>query len=453
MVPKLTRGGIASILLGLDGTGISFTKIKIGSGALPENYTTLTDLVTPLYTVGLSSYEREDDYVELKGTFTNANVVNAFEWKEVGIYCANPNSTQQNPLPDILYAYGHCDMEGEDTSSATVPKNGVEIFEVQLEYRIYVGEVDDITASLSDSSVYATASDLNDHTNNKNNPHSVTKAQLGLGNVENVSVNNMKPTFTVASTLATISAGDKFSVIVGKVAKAITDLINHIGNKNNPHGITLAQLGAAASSHNHDASNINAGTLGVARGGTGKSSVTSGALLKGNGTSAMSEVTGTGALHATTSGSPTFGTLPLSCGGTGMTSSPSMLTNLGSTTAANVMASSPRPGVTGTLPVGNGGTGQTNLDNVTVGKAKQLNTARKLKVALGSTTDVTFSGASDVTNIPVGGILPQELGGTGTNTLAPAPNTWGVRNTYASTSGLTAGTGNLTTGVIWLQYI
>jgi len=51
------------------------------------------------------------------------------------------------------------------------------------------------------------------------------------------------------------------------------------------------------------------------------------------------------------------------------------------------------------------------------------------------------------------GILPQERGGTGASTLAPAPDTWGVRNTYASTSGLAAGTGNLTTGVIWLQYL
>jgi hypothetical protein len=36
-----------------------------------------------------------------------------------------------------------------------------------------------------------------------------------------------------------------------------------------------------------------------------------------------------------------------------------MLTNLGSTSAANVMQASPRPGVTGALPIANGGTGAT----------------------------------------------------------------------------------------------
>lgn len=46
--------------------------------------------------------------------------------------------------------------------------------------------------------------------------------------------------------------------------------------------------------------------------------------------------------------------------GTGITSNPSMLVNLGSTSAASVFQASPRPGVTGTLGVGNGGTGVTS---------------------------------------------------------------------------------------------
>lgn len=58
----------------------------------------------------------------------------------------------------------------------------------------------------------------------------------------------------------------------------------------------------------------------------------------------------------------TSGTLPTSRGGTGITTNPSMLINLGSTSAASVFATSPRPGVTGTLPVARGGTGVTSLE-------------------------------------------------------------------------------------------
>lgn len=50
-------------------------------------------------------------------------------------------------------------------------------------------------------------------------------------------------------------------------------------------------------------------------------------------------------------------TLGVADGGTGITSNPSMLTNLASTTAANVFQASPRPGVTGILGMANGGTG------------------------------------------------------------------------------------------------
>jgi hypothetical protein len=53
------------------------------------------------------------------------------------------------------------------------------------------------------------------------------------------------------------------------------------------------------------------------------------------------------------------GTLGVTHGGTGLTSAPSMLTNLASTSAASPFAASPRPGVTGTLPIGSGGTGAT----------------------------------------------------------------------------------------------
>lgn len=70
--------------------------------------------------------------------------------------------------------------------------------------------------------------------------------------------------------------------------------------------------GKAASSHNHSTSNITSGTLRVARGGTG------------------------------------------------ITSNPSMLVNLGSTSSASVFATNPRPGITGTLSISHGGTGATS---------------------------------------------------------------------------------------------
>ena len=52
--------------------------------------------------------------------------------------------------------------------------------------------------------------------------------------------------------------------------------------------------------------------------------------------------------------------LPVSNGGTGLTKAPSMLVNLESASAANPLASDPRPGVSGELPLTRGGTGGTS---------------------------------------------------------------------------------------------
>ena len=91
---------------------------------------------------------------------------------------------------------------------------------------------------------------------------------------------------------------------------------------------------------NLNAANITSGTLLPARGGTGQASLqaTRNAMGLGN----------------------TLGAVPVANGGTGLAASPSMVTNLASTAAANVLQASPRPGVTGVLGIGNGGTSATN---------------------------------------------------------------------------------------------
>lgn len=78
--------------------------------------------------------------------------------------------------------------------------------------------------------------------------------------------------------------------------------------------------------------------LGVENGGTGNATFTSGALLKGNGTNAVGEVVGTGALYSSTSGNPQFGTLPVNCGGTGAVTLDALKENMGLASAGFVIS-------------------------------------------------------------------------------------------------------------------
>lgn len=82
-----------------------------------------------------------------------------------------------------------------------------------------------------------------------------------------------------------------------------------------------------------------------------------GASASSNGTSGMVPAPLKGKQDKVLKGDGTWDIVSIAGGGTGLTSSPSMLTDLGSTSAANVLQVSPRPGVTGILPVANGGTG------------------------------------------------------------------------------------------------
>lgn len=70
----------------------------------------------------------------------------------------------------------------------------------------------------------AKEADLTAHTVNKSNPHDVTKSQVGLSNVPNVSTNDQTPTFTQATVRTNIASGDHLSVLFGKIMRWFTDL-------------------------------------------------------------------------------------------------------------------------------------------------------------------------------------------------------------------------------------
>ena len=84
---------------------------------------------------------------------------------------------------------------------------------------------------------------VSSHITSKSNPHGITKSQIGLGNVPNVTTNNQTPTYTETSILSPLTSGERLSIAFGKISKAITDFIAHVSDKNNPHVVTKSQVG------------------------------------------------------------------------------------------------------------------------------------------------------------------------------------------------------------------
>lgn len=95
--------------------------------------------------------------------------------------------------------------------------------------------VDDLIADTG-SDVTALETKVNNHIANKSNPHTVTKTQVGLGNVNNTSDAD-KP---VSTAQATAIADAKAA---GTAAQ--TSINSHAGRRDNPHVVTRAQLSLA----------------------------------------------------------------------------------------------------------------------------------------------------------------------------------------------------------------
>ena len=95
--------------------------------------------------------------------------------------------------------------------------------------------VDDLIADTG-SDVTALETKVNNHIANKSNPHTVTKVQVGLGNVNNTSDADKPVSTAQAAAIADAKAA-------GTAAQ--TSINSHAGRKDNPHTVTRAQLGLA----------------------------------------------------------------------------------------------------------------------------------------------------------------------------------------------------------------
>lgn len=123
------------------------------------------------------------------------------------------------------------DLRGADT---TLQNN------ITKEVNDRKGEITRIEGLISDEAATRAQADttvnakVDSHIGNKSNPHGVTKAQVGLGNVNNTSDADKPVSTAQATAIADAKAAG---------TNAQTNLTTHIQNKSNPHGVTRDQLG------------------------------------------------------------------------------------------------------------------------------------------------------------------------------------------------------------------
>lgn len=411
MTPYITTGGMELMLRALNGEELIFTHVAIGSGAPPANPRLATGLTALKMTLDISAASISDGYISLQCETTNAGVTNGFKVREYGIYAQDMDDSTQ----EVLYAY----ITETENQADYIPAAGVRTKEIKIAPTITVGTAENISAIVNASIEYVPRTEFQTHVNADNNPHGVTKAQVGLGNVQNVAVDNMAPTFTAASASnlnnLKLSSGSTLKTLFGKLKTFVETVIAHLTNHSNPHGVTCEQIDAAPLDHSHTSKGFT-GTLPVPKGGTGRTEWDVGAVVIGNG-NRLASVYGHGAMFCDGEVGPTFGTLPEEYGGTGLSGlNGGVLLSDGEHISesdgegAFFHASGADAPEWGTLSVSLGGTGKTSFDTGSI-----------LAGFGNSIKEIKGDGAFFHTNgdsFPKYGTLPVAYGGTGKKTEA-----------------------------------
>lgn len=118
-------------------------------------------------------------------------------------------------------------------------------------FKIIIDNTAVVALSVDDSVVLVTreylAQQLSLHTTNKDNPHGVTKSQVGLGSVSNYAVATeaeAKEGTSNTKYMTPLRTNQLVGQIAGETAGGVqTNLNEHIANDRNPHNVTKAQVG------------------------------------------------------------------------------------------------------------------------------------------------------------------------------------------------------------------
>lgn len=381
---------------------LKFTHIQLGDGSFNGSYSSKTALSDMVMEIPVTRIQRKDNEVLIECDWNSKQAPTAFYLREIGIIGNG-----------VLCYYDNArdgDAEYIDPESDAVTK--------QKRFRFTVSVTDEVEiTTMISSGIYALANEV----------------ERSLSEIKDVKIDktgdakDVIVTFSEAESRESISAGEKLSVIFGKISKFLSDLKTvafsgsykdltdkptakdiGLGNVGNYKAVSTvasqglsdtekanarANIGAAPTSHASTAT-----TYGVSTAANYGHAMASSTTPKANGTAAAGSETAKFArgdhvhpLQTSVSGSSG------SCTGnaataTKLSTARTIRTSLASTSTASFDGSANiTPGVTGTLPVANGGTGKTTLTSgqVLVGNGTGAISQREIDTTAGGTQDST----------------------------------------------------------------
>lgn len=220
----LTKKGLEALLNAQNGVTLKFSKIAMGKGSTSDGYESLTDLVDNVASVDVTSgaISTEKGTYTAEAYFSNESITSGFKWTEIGLFFRDSNGN------DILYAAANAGTDGDYIPATTDAR-----YAKYLRITTAIGNATDITITGVDS--YTDTITFADHVADRAHQHSnsfVThdgtgeKYRIGLDdNGEYLQL------YTADGSGEKVYVGDK------------EEIDSHVKNYDNPHKVTKSQLG------------------------------------------------------------------------------------------------------------------------------------------------------------------------------------------------------------------
>lgn len=255
---KLTTFGQTIEAKRHQGKSIKFTRVAIGDGLLGNgSMINRTELVSERHSMKIDGILTTDDGKQsvVVVTLDNSQFDEGFSYRELGLLTQDPDTQEEG-----VYLY---DNAGAECEYLDTKDNGVVIYE-RLKLQIRVEQTENISFEASGNPLYLSAEDVEAMIQQHNTAEDAhpNKADLGEdGKVPSEQLPHMDyiPTTEKGKPGGVATLGEDGKVPAGQLPKMDYDpagsaeavqqaLTAHTGNKNNPHAVTVEQVGALASS-------------------------------------------------------------------------------------------------------------------------------------------------------------------------------------------------------------
>ena len=203
---------------------ITFTRVALGSGRHRTGAETKNDIVQLVHTLPVTQSMSTDtsDTIRILAQLDNANITSELTVNEIGVFAKRANN------PEFLFMYTWAE-QGD-----VIPPRSQSAVYRDYDFNTTISRNQQITIQYNpNASVYAKVSDLNNHIHDTNVHIQTGEREKWNGKAER----NHRHQVSDIDGLA-----DKIDAVTVKKANQ-SDFSAHINNRSNPHNVTKAQIG------------------------------------------------------------------------------------------------------------------------------------------------------------------------------------------------------------------